>query len=172
MSHSICAASLVPICHECLHPIQWQVDPLCDAISTVSLLSFRLWKNFQNYVLMQSFFLFFISLYTLGKKNLQTAVYRDHQKEKYTSVSLPFISIPNYIDYISSNPVQIAQYFEGPAFYLGFMNYRADPLLLCISFHVKEYFMFSLIYTSSEASACSICLALALFVLPRNSASC
>lgn len=68
------------------------------------------------------------------------------------SVSLSFISIPNYIDYVST-PVQIAQHFEGPAFYLGFVNHRADSLLLCISFRVKEYFVSSLIYTSSEASS-------------------
>lgn len=87
------------------------------------------------------------------------------------SVSLSFISIPNYIDYVPT-PVQIAQHFEGPVFYLGFMNHRADSLLLCISFCLKKYFVFSLIYTSSEASSCFVCLAFALFVLPRNFAAC
>lgn len=59
------------------------------------------------------------------------------------SVSLSSISIPNYIDY-TSVPFQFARCFVGPAFSLGFMNRRADSLLLCVPIHVKEYFIFTL----------------------------
>lgn len=103
---------------------------------------------------------------------MKIPVYHDHQKQKCMSVPLPFISIPNYVDYVSI-PVQIAHYFVGPAFYPGFMNHRTGSLLLCISFRVKEYFMFSLIYTSSEGSSLFfVCLAFSLFVMPRNFAAC
>lgn len=47
-------------------------------------------------------------------------------------------SVPLTIDYVSI-PVPIAQYFEGPAFYLGLMNHRANSLLLCISFYVRVF---------------------------------
>lgn len=169
MSHYICAASLVPICLECLCPIQWQVDPSCDAICVISLLFLRLWQSFHHCVLMQSSFIFFITLCTLRKSVLQTPVYHGHQNGKCMSVSLSSISIPNYIDY-TSIAFQFAQRFVGPAFSVQFVNCLADSLLLCIPFRVKEHFIF---IPAVKNQACFVCLSMgllefALFAVPRN----
>ena len=67
---------------------------------------------------------------------------------------------------------QFAQCLVGPAFSLEFMNCRAASLLLCIPFHVKEYFIF----TSCQQwrirpifSACGkVCFG---FAVPRNFAA-
>lgn len=82
--------------------------------------------------------LYFLSLFVLWGNNFYRLQYIMTIRRESVWVYPYHSSVSLTIDYVSI-PVQIAQYFEGPAFYLGFMNHRADSLLLCISFHVRVF---------------------------------